>query len=74
MNIMKCLVLSGGSEKGVAYIGILKFLEEINILPDIECIYGVSVGSVFAVLVSIGYNSTELEYLVNVVIVNFLML
>jgi len=61
---MKCLVLSGGSEKGVAYIGILKFLEEINILPDIECIYGVSVGSVFAVLVSIGYNSTELEYLI----------
>lgn len=64
MNIMKCLVLSGGSEKGVAYIGILKFLEEINILHDIECIYGVSVGSVFAVLLSIGYNSTELEYLI----------
>lgn len=61
---MKCLVLSGGSEKGVAYIGILKFLEEINILSDIECIYGVSVGSVFAMLLTIGYNSTELEYLV----------
>jgi predicted acylesterase/phospholipase RssA len=61
---MKCLVLSGGSEKGVAYIGILKFLEEINILHDIECIYGVSVGSVFAVLLSIGYNSTELEFLI----------
>ena len=61
---MKCLVLSGGSEKGVAYIGILKFLEEINILPDIECVYGVSVGSVFAVLLTIGYNSTDLEYLV----------
>ena len=64
MNIMKCLVLSGGSEKGVAYIGILKFLEEINVLPNIECIYGVSVGSVFAVLLSIGYNSTELEFLI----------
>ena len=64
MNIMKCLVLSGGSEKGVAYIGILKFLEEINVLHNIECIYGVSVGSVFAVLLSIGYNSTELEFLI----------
>jgi len=61
---MKCLVLSGGSEKGVAYVGILKFLEEMNIIPDIECIYGVSIGAIIAVLITIGYSYTELEYLV----------
>ena len=61
---MKCIVLSGGSEKGVVYVGVLKFLEEMNILPSIECIYGVSIGAIFTVLMTIGYTSSELEYLV----------
>jgi predicted acylesterase/phospholipase RssA len=61
---MKCLVFSGGAEKGIAYIGIFKFLEEHNLLKDIESIYGTSIGAVMAVLVSIGYTSRELEYVI----------
>jgi predicted acylesterase/phospholipase RssA len=62
---MKCLVFSGGAEKGIAYIGIFKFLEEYNLLKDIESIYGTSIGAVMAVLVSIGYTYRELEYVIS---------
>lgn len=59
---MKCLILGGGAEKGIAYIGILKFLEKKNLLNSIECYYGVSVGSIFATLFTIGYKHNELKY------------
>ena len=29
---MKCIVFGGGAEKGISYIGALKFLEEKNII------------------------------------------
>ena len=61
---MKCLVFSGGAEKGISYIGVLKFLEENNLLNRIECMYGTSIGAVIAAVISIGYTSRELEYLV----------
>ena len=59
---MKCIVFGGGAEKGISYIGALQFLEEKNIINDIECFYGTSIGSVLATLISIGYTSNELKY------------
>ena len=59
---MKCIVFGGGAEKGISYIGALKFLEEKNIVKDIECYYGTSIGSVISTLISIGYTSSELKY------------
>lgn len=59
---MKCIVFGGGAEKGITYIGALQFLEEKNIIKDIECYYGTSIGSVIATLISIGYSSNELQY------------
>jgi len=61
---MKCLVFSGGAEKGICYIGILKFLEEYKLLDNLECIFGTSIGAVIGTLISIGYTSRELEYLI----------
>lgn len=61
---MKCLVFSGGAEKGIAYIGVLKFLEEHDLVKEVECLYGTSIGSIIATLISIGYTSRELEYLI----------
>lgn len=55
------LVLSGGSAKGLAHIGVLKVLEELGIKPDI--IGGTSMGSIIGGLYSIGYNSKQLENL-----------
>lgn len=48
---MENLVLSGGSIKGLTYIGVIKALyENINIFDKIKCFAGASAGSVFATL------------------------
>lgn len=55
------LVLSGGSAKGLAHIGVIQVLEEIGIKPDI--IIGTSMGSIVGGLYSIGYTVNELKEL-----------
>jgi NTE family protein len=54
------LVLSGGGVKGLYYIGILKKLEELNIINNINTIAGTSIGAFFGSLISIGYTYQEL--------------
>ena len=54
------LVLSGGGVKGLYYIGILKKLEELNIINNINTIAGTSIGAFFGCLIAIGYTSQEL--------------
>ena len=52
------LVLSGGGTKGVAHAGVLKFLNEKNIMPDsIACC---SAGSIVAVLYAAGKSPEEI--------------
>lgn len=53
------LALSGGGAKGAAHIGVLKALEENNLIPS--SIAGTSIGSIIGGLYSIGYNSKSLE-------------
>ena len=53
-----CL-FGGGAIRGMAYIGTIRALEELNIEYDI--IGGSSVGSIMAALVACGYKSYELE-------------
>ena len=71
---MKCLVFSGGAEKGIAYIGIIRYLEQNQILDRIEGLFGSSIGSIVATLVSIGYTSNELLYIVKKLNLRDLML
>jgi len=59
-KILKNLVLSGGSSKGLSYIGVIKALEEFNLIEGIEEIACSSIGSLFGVLIILGYTSTEL--------------
>ena len=54
------LVFSGGGAKGLSYIGILKKLEELNIINNINSIAGTSIGAFFGSLIIIGYTSQEL--------------
>ncbi|MCF8429343.1 MAG: patatin-like phospholipase family protein [Bacteroidia bacterium] len=58
------LVLSGGGVRGIAHLGVIKALEEIDIVPSI--ISGTSSGAIIAALYSAG-NSPEkiIELLVN---------
>ena len=53
-----CL-FGGGAIRGLAYIGTIRALEELNVEYDI--IAGSSVGSIVAALVACGYKSYEIE-------------
>ncbi len=57
------LILQGGGVKGLAYIGALRFLEENGY--TIDYIAGSSVGAIIGALVACGYNSYELEDIIN---------
>ncbi|HKX57306.1 MAG TPA: patatin-like phospholipase family protein, partial [Xanthomonadales bacterium] len=48
------LVLSGGGARGIAHIGVLKALEELQV--PIDCIAGTSMGSVVGGLYASGYS------------------
>lgn len=55
-----CL-FGGGAIRGLAYVGAIRAMEELNI--EYNIIGGSSVGSIFATLVACGYKSYELENL-----------
>ena len=54
------LVLSGGGAKGIGHIGCLKALEEYNLINNIKNYGGNSIGTIFALLILIGYTYDEL--------------
>lgn len=56
------LVLSGGGAKGIAHIGALKVMEELDI--PIDYITGTSMGSIIGGLYAIGYRADDLERIV----------
>ena len=58
------LVLSGGGVRGIAHLGVIKALEEIDITPSI--ISGTSAGAIVAAFYSAGYSPDEIiDILVN---------
>ena len=57
------LVLSGGSAKGIAHVGVLKVFEEAGI--PIDVISGASMGAIAGGLYSIGFRAKQLEAIVN---------
>lgn len=59
--VIKNISLSGGSVKGISYVGVIKFLEEKLVIKNIKNLSGTSVGSLFCMLICMGYTSKELE-------------
>lgn len=55
---MIALVLSGGSARGFAHLGVIKVLEEIGLVPDLTV--GVSAGSIVAVAYASGMSAQQL--------------
>lgn len=53
-----CL-FGGGAIRGVSYIGAIKAMEELGIVPN--RLAGSSVGSIIAALLAVGYNAQELK-------------
>lgn len=60
----KNLVLEGAGIRGVAYVGVIKYLEEKNQLKSIERVAGTSAGAIAALAVSLGYSADETERLI----------
>lgn len=61
--MFKNLVLSGAGVKIFCFIGVLRVLEEKNILKNIDCICGTSAGSILSIGLCLGYTVSELEQL-----------
>lgn len=57
----KNLALEGGGVRGLAYAGALEVLEQKNILKDVERVAGSSAGAIAGLMISLGYNSTEID-------------
>jgi len=60
MHTVKNLVLGGGGLRGIGFLGAINYLNESNLLNDVETFIGTSMGSILAVLLSIGYSSNDL--------------
>ena len=56
------LVFSGGGAKGMAHIGALKVLEELDI--PVDYVVGTSIGSIIGGMYALGYSADELDSLV----------
>ena len=57
------LVFAGGGLKGLIHIGFLQVLEEMNILKQCKRYVGASIGSFFALLLSIDIKVNDIEKL-----------
>lgn len=55
------LVFEGGGNKGLAYCGALRCLEEQSFMNQVKGLAGASAGGMFAALVAVGYTSYEIE-------------
>lgn len=64
-------MLSGGSAKGFAHVGVLKVLERAGI--PIDCIAGTSMGAVVGGLYSVGYSADLIDSLISLQDWDYLM-
>ncbi|XP_071112062.1 uncharacterized protein [Haliotis cracherodii] len=55
------IVFEGGGNKGLAYCGAVRVLEELGIWPQIRRLAGASAGAMTAALLAVGYNSRDIE-------------
>lgn len=60
-----CLVLCGGSARAFCHIGVLKAMEENNIVPD--CIVANSMGAVIGMLYAYGFSPQKIEEVVSTI-------
>jgi NTE family protein len=60
-----CLALSGGGARGMAHIGVLKALEELQV--PVDCIAGASMGSIVGGLYASGISADLLQSLIDTI-------
>jgi len=57
------IAFCGGGVRGVSHVGVLKTLEKYNLLGCVKEVFGVSCGSLFALLYALEYKISEIETL-----------
>ena len=62
--MLDSLVFGVGGTAGLAYIGCLRALEECDELGNISTIVGCSAGSIIGCLIILGYNSSEIQNII----------
>ncbi|MCX7745455.1 MAG: patatin-like phospholipase family protein [Clostridia bacterium] len=55
------LVFSGGGTKGIAYVGVLRILDQMGISSNIKRYAGASAGAIIAALLAIGMSTDDIE-------------
>lgn len=63
-GMIKTLVLAGGGAKGLAHIGVIKCLDNLDSLSKINHFVGASIGSIVAALAAAGATGCELEHFI----------
>ena len=61
MNNYKNLVISGGGFNGFQFFGIIKYLEEHDMIKNFDKFIGVSMGAFTSLLIILGYKFSEIE-------------
>lgn len=59
MSQFRNLVFEGGGVKGIAYVGALRVLEEMDMIQDVKRAGGTSAGAINATLLAVGYSIDE---------------
>ena len=59
-NQITTLIFGGGGVYGFLYLGLIKFLEDQNMLVHVTHVIGVSVGSMVSIFLALGYTYTEI--------------
>lgn len=63
MKEFSTIVFSGGAFKAISLVGIIKFLEENNLIKNIKNLIGTSAGAVFCYLICLGYSCNDMKQL-----------
>lgn len=59
------LVLAGGGVKGLAHVGVMKFLEEKGV--PVDMVLGTSMGGLVAAMCSLGYSAEEMDSIMHAI-------
>ncbi len=62
---IKNLVFEGAGIRGIAYAGVIEELEKSELLHNIEKVGGTSAGAITALMVALGYTSTEINAIIS---------
>lgn len=62
-QVYKNVVFEGGAIQGIAHFGAIQILDSAGLLKDIEYCTGSSSGAIAAMMLSVGYTPSEMEYI-----------